>query len=62
MIPVYPSAYTVVARKDIEINSIDDLQKYQGVTGSGTVYEDILKSNGITNFYYENVNNFIRDV
>jgi len=62
MVPVYPSAYTVVARKDIEINSLDDLQKYQGVTGSGTVYEDILRSHGITNFYFENVNNFIRDV
>ena len=62
MIPVYPSAYTVIARKDIDINSIDDLQKYQGVTGSGTVYEDILRSHGITNFYFENVNNFIRDV
>ncbi len=62
MIPVYPSAYTVVARKDIEIESIDDLKKYQGVTGKGTVYEDILKSNGISKFYFENVNNFIRDV
>jgi ligand-binding sensor domain-containing protein/serine phosphatase RsbU (regulator of sigma subunit)/ABC-type amino acid transport substrate-binding protein len=62
MIPVYPSAYTVVARKDIEINSIADLQKYQGVTGTGTVYEDILRSHGISNFYFENVNNFIPDV
>jgi ligand-binding sensor domain-containing protein/serine phosphatase RsbU (regulator of sigma subunit)/ABC-type amino acid transport substrate-binding protein len=62
MIPVYPSAYTVVARKDANITSIDDLKNYKGVTGVGTVYEDILKSQGITNFYYENVNNFIRDV
>ena len=62
MIPVYPSAYTVVARKDINITSIEDLKNYQGVTGNGTVYEDILRSNGISNFYFENVNNFIRDV
>ena len=62
MVPVYPSAYTVVARKDIDISSIEDLPKYRGVTGKGTVYEDILKSHGIDNFYHENVNNFIRDV
>jgi len=62
LIPIYPSEYTVVARKDVSINSIEDLQNYMGVTGKGTVYEDILRSQGITNFYYENVNNFIRDV
>jgi len=62
VIPVYPSAYTVVSRKDVEINTIEDLQKYKGVTGTGTVYEDILSSHGISNFYFENVNNFIRDV
>jgi ligand-binding sensor domain-containing protein/serine phosphatase RsbU (regulator of sigma subunit)/ABC-type amino acid transport substrate-binding protein len=62
MIPVYPSAYTVVARKDIEIKNLDDLNNYRGVTGSETVYEDVLKKNGITNYYYENINNFIPDV
>jgi len=62
MIPVYPSAYTVIARKDVEIKSLDDLKKYRGVTGSKTVYEDILQENGITNYYYENVNNFIPEV
>ena len=62
MIPVYPSAYTVIARKDAEINSLEDLKKFRGVTGSETVYEDILKENGITNYYYEKVNNFIPDV
>ncbi len=61
-IPVYPSAYTVIARKDVEINSLEDLKKYRGVTGSETVYEDILKENGITNYYYERVNNFFPDV
>ncbi len=61
-IPVYPSAYTVIARKDIEINSLEDLKKFRGVTGSETVYEDILKENDITNYYYERVNNFIPDV
>lgn len=62
MIPVYPSNYTVLARKDMDISSLDDLHNYRGVTSLGTVYEDILNSYGITNFYYENVNNYIRDV
>ncbi|MCD4711296.1 MAG: transporter substrate-binding domain-containing protein [Bacteroidales bacterium] len=62
MIPVYPSAYTIMARKEAEIETLDDLKKFRGVTGSGTVYEDILKKNGITNYYYENINNFIPEV
>jgi ligand-binding sensor domain-containing protein/serine phosphatase RsbU (regulator of sigma subunit)/membrane-bound lytic murein transglycosylase MltF len=62
MIPVYTSAYTVVARKEAKIESIDDLKNYRGVTGSETVYEDVLRKNGITNYYYENINNFIPDV
>ncbi|MDF1573781.1 MAG: transporter substrate-binding domain-containing protein [Bacteroidales bacterium] len=62
MIPVYRSAYTVVARKEAEIETLDDLNNFRGVTGSETVYEDILKKNGITNYYCENINNFIPDV
>jgi len=62
MIPVYPSAYTVVARKDLEISSLEDRKKLKGVTGKATVYEDILKENGISNFYFDQVNNFIPDV
>ncbi len=62
MIPVYPSTYTVMARKEAKIETLDDLQNFRGVTGSGTVYEDMLKKNGITNYYYENINNFIPDV
>ncbi len=62
LIPVYQSSHTVIARKDVDINSIDDLQSYRGVTGSETVYEDFLRRNGITNYYPENVNNFLSDV
>ncbi len=62
MIPVYPSAYTVIARKESEIETLNDLKKIRGVTGIETVYEDILKKNGISNYYYENVNNFIPEV
>ena len=62
MVPVYTSAYTVVAKKGIEIKTLEDLNKYRGVTGIETVYEDILKKNGISNYYYENINNFIPEV
>ncbi len=62
MVPVYPSAYTVVARKDVEIHSLEDLKTLSGVTGRETVYEDILREEGITDYYYERVNNFIPDV
>jgi ligand-binding sensor domain-containing protein/serine phosphatase RsbU (regulator of sigma subunit)/ABC-type amino acid transport substrate-binding protein len=62
LVPVYTSAYMVVARKDVDIKTLDDLNKYRGVTGSKTVYEDILIQNGVTNYYYENVNNFIPEV
>ena len=62
MIPVYTTAYTVVARKEADIKSLDDLKNFRGVTGIETVYEDVLRKNGITNYYYENINNFIPDV
>jgi ligand-binding sensor domain-containing protein/serine phosphatase RsbU (regulator of sigma subunit)/ABC-type amino acid transport substrate-binding protein len=62
MIPVYPSAYTVMARKEAKIETLNDLQNFRGVTGRGTVYDDILKRNGITNYYYDNINNFIPEV
>ncbi len=62
MVPVYTSAYTVVAKKGVEIETLEDLKKYRGVTGIETVYEDILKKNDISNYYYENINNFIPDV
>lgn len=61
-IPVYRSAYTVIARKEVRIETLEDLNNFRGVTGSETVYEDILKNNGITNYYTENINNFIPDV
>ncbi|NOR33395.1 MAG: transporter substrate-binding domain-containing protein, partial [Bacteroidales bacterium] len=62
MVPVYPTAYAVVARKDLEIESLNDLKNLRGVTAVETLYEDVLKSNGITDYYYEKVNNFLTDV
>ena len=62
VVPVYPSAYTVVARKNTSIQSLDDLKRLKGVTDKETVYEDILRENGIEDYYYEKVNNFLSDV
>ncbi|MEZ5069960.1 MAG: transporter substrate-binding domain-containing protein [Bacteroidales bacterium] len=59
-IPVYPSSYTVIARKETPILKLEDLKNLRGVTGPQTVYEDILRENGISNFYYaEMVNDYI---
>ncbi len=62
MVPVYPSEYTVIARKKTEITSIADLGKFKGVTGKQTVYEDMLLERGITNYYHDVVNNFLPEV
>jgi ligand-binding sensor domain-containing protein/serine phosphatase RsbU (regulator of sigma subunit)/ABC-type amino acid transport substrate-binding protein len=62
MVPVYPSEYTVIARKESDINSIENLNNFKGVTGKQTVYEDMLTERGITNYYHEVVNNFLTDV
>jgi ligand-binding sensor domain-containing protein/serine phosphatase RsbU (regulator of sigma subunit)/ABC-type amino acid transport substrate-binding protein len=62
MVPVYPSAYTVVARKDTRIRSLEDLRTLKGVTNEQSVYEDILMQNGIEDYYYEKVDHFLSDV
>jgi ligand-binding sensor domain-containing protein/serine phosphatase RsbU (regulator of sigma subunit)/ABC-type amino acid transport substrate-binding protein len=62
LVPVYQTPYAVIARKESDIHSIEDLKNFTGVTGIETVYEDILKKNGISNYYHENINNFIPDV
>ncbi len=45
-----PNAKVVVARKNIEINTIADLSKYKGVTAPNSSYEQELKDNGIENY------------
>jgi len=62
MVSIYPSDYTVLARKEVVIESLDDMKNLRGVTAIETLYEDVLKENGITNYYFEQVNNFIPDV
>jgi len=62
LIPVYPSNYSVIAKKGTQISNIASLSDLRGVTGKQTVYEDLLEKNNIKNFYYESINNFLSDV
>jgi ligand-binding sensor domain-containing protein/serine phosphatase RsbU (regulator of sigma subunit)/ABC-type amino acid transport substrate-binding protein len=59
---IYTSEYTIIAKNETSIHSISDLRKLKGITGKGTVYEDILASYGITNLEYAEVNEFIPSV
>ncbi len=61
-VPVYPSEYSVIARKEAQLKNIEDLRGLKCVTNKGSVYEDILNDNKLTNYYYEPVNNFLSDV
>ncbi|NOY36707.1 MAG: transporter substrate-binding domain-containing protein [Chlorobi bacterium] len=62
LVPVYSTDYSVLARPETNIRNISDLKKYKGVTGRGTIYEEILFKNGIDSFYFAPVKNFISDV
>ncbi len=62
LVGVYPSDYVVVAKKGTRINSMEDLKQLTGVTSKESVYEDKLRENDVTNFYYELPNNFLPDV
>ncbi|MDA3822865.1 MAG: hypothetical protein PF450_09695, partial [Bacteroidales bacterium] len=60
MVPIYPSEYAVIARKETKISSIEDLQNLKCVTGAKTVYEDVLSDNGLFNYYLVNkVNDYL---
>ena len=61
-VPVYPSEYSVIAKKGTVIKQIKDLEKLKCVTSKGSAYEDILAKNNLTNFYYESTSNFLNDV
>jgi len=62
LVPIYPSSFVVVARRGTNIESIGDLSGLRGVTNRESVYEEILKENGISDFYFEKVDQFIPDV
>ena len=59
LIPVYHTEYSVLARPETEIYSIEDLKKYKGITGEATIYEELLLRNGIDSLIYGKVNEFI---
>ena len=62
LVSIYPSEYTLIARKDTRIARLKDLSDLYGVTAKQTVYEQILLENGIDSFYYAKVNDFLGDV
>jgi ligand-binding sensor domain-containing protein/serine phosphatase RsbU (regulator of sigma subunit)/ABC-type amino acid transport substrate-binding protein len=61
-VPIYPSEYSVIARKDKQIKTIDDLRKLQCITNKGSVFEDILIKNNLPFIYNESVNNFLSEI
>jgi serine phosphatase RsbU (regulator of sigma subunit)/ligand-binding sensor domain-containing protein/membrane-bound lytic murein transglycosylase MltF len=52
-IPVIPSEFTVVARKDKRIKNAGDLKKLKGVIAKDSYYEDLLVKHNLTNFYQD---------
>ncbi|MCR5456059.1 MAG: transporter substrate-binding domain-containing protein, partial [Bacteroidales bacterium] len=62
IIDVLPTADIVVARKDTDIKSINDLSKYRGVTSKGSIYEEELIDNNLHNYYYREANEFFSEI
>lgn len=62
LVPVYPSDYSVIARKDKMIRNIEDLRGLKCVTSKGSSYEDVLIKNKLSDYYYESTNNFLSDI
>ncbi len=62
ILEVMPTADVVIARKDVDIKSINDLSRYRGVTSKGSVYEEDLINNNLTNYYYKEANEFFSEI
>ena len=62
IIPFIPYAQVVIGRKNVKINSLNDLKKFRGVTSKGSAQEVILIDNNINNYYFTEGNNFLRDI
>jgi ligand-binding sensor domain-containing protein/ABC-type amino acid transport substrate-binding protein/serine phosphatase RsbU (regulator of sigma subunit) len=62
IIPFIPYAQVVIARKDMDIYSLNDLKKFRGVTSKGSAQEDILLRNNLNNYYYTEADRFLKDI
>jgi len=62
VIPFIPFAQVVIGRKNVHINSLNDLRKHKGVTSKGSAQEDIFINNNINNYYYAKGNDFLKDI
>ncbi|OQX98790.1 MAG: hypothetical protein B6I20_10670, partial [Bacteroidetes bacterium 4572_117] len=62
LIPFIPYAQVVIGRKNLNINTLNDLRSFKGVTSKGSAQEDILINNNINNYYYSESNNFLDDI
>jgi len=52
IIPFIPNTQVVIGKVNQKINSIKDLKRLRGITTAGSVYEETLLKNGITNIVY----------
>ena len=62
IISFFPLIQTVIARKQTEIHTVDDLKKLKGVTSKSSTYEELMTDNGITDYYYSPVSGFIEEI
>jgi serine phosphatase RsbU (regulator of sigma subunit)/ligand-binding sensor domain-containing protein/ABC-type amino acid transport substrate-binding protein len=61
-IPVLPSEFTVVARKDIAIKNIGDLKGKKGVIAGNSAYEELMTGNGLKNYFTDSDTNLLADI
>ena len=62
ILPFFPLVQTVVALKSTNIQNIEDLNNFQGVTSQASSYEEILLNHRITNYHYAHASDFINQI
>ncbi len=62
LLPIYESSYSVLAKPNVNINSIKDLNSFRGVTAANTMYEELLHKKGIRNLVYSSSNKLVDNV
>jgi len=58
----FPLVHTIIARKNIPIQYIDDLHDFEGVTSKSSTYEEILLHHELHNYHYAKVSDFINEI